>query len=151
MCGNRSDHSSSSFLICHPRHRSEILAQICSNFISATFTMGNPNPIFEMNIGSFGNIFQRKQQDLPERDAAGLPYTIKENIDTLTREYEDAAQHGGRESIEKCFKYVVVHFRSFPDHIDRAPHNQRLSFARTVSPGHWFILTKNPMFTAAWS
>jgi|LakMenEpi03Aug12_release.lakeMendotaPanAssembly.Ray.scaffolds.fasta_scaffold1116406_1 hypothetical protein len=67
------------------------------------------DPIVEVNVGSLTNLFKqqfRSKTDKPmaERDAAGLPYTDKEHIQLLQREYESAAVHGGREAIEKCFK-----------------------------------------------
>jgi len=41
---------------------------------------------------------------MAERDAAGLPYTSKNHIRLLQKEYESAAVHGGRTAVEKCFK-----------------------------------------------
>jgi hypothetical protein len=66
------------------------------------------DPIDEFNLGKVTNLFKqfRSRSDKPmaERDAAGLPYTDKDHIQLLQREYESAAVHGGREAVEKCFK-----------------------------------------------
>jgi hypothetical protein len=71
--------------------------------------MPSSEPLVELNVGSItSNLFKQfKRSDQPsmaERDTAGLPYTDKDHIQLLQREYESAAVHGGREAIEKCFK-----------------------------------------------
>jgi len=61
---------------------------------------------FEVNLGSiFGRL--RGPQPAAERDSAGLPYTDPAVVTTLRSEYEEAAQLGGPEALEKCFKYGV--------------------------------------------
>ena len=67
------------------------------------------DPLVELNLGSVTNLFKhfggsKSEKPMAERDAAGLPYTDKDHIRLLQREYESAAVHGGREAIEKCFK-----------------------------------------------
>ena len=66
--------------------------------------MSAGEPIVEFNLASIGNLFKRSDKPVPERDAAGLPYTDKDHIELLKREYESKAVHGGREAVEACFK-----------------------------------------------
>ena len=68
-----------------------------------------PAPVVQLDLSSIGGLFSKSIPSKPnagmaERDAAGLPYTQKEQITALQCEYEEAAQHGGREAVEKCFK-----------------------------------------------
>lgn len=65
--------------------------------------MSGPSSSFELNLG---NIVSRLKgpQPIAERDGAGLPYTDPNVVAALRTEYEEAAQLGGQEALEKCFK-----------------------------------------------
>ena len=83
--------------------------------------MSSDSPLVELNLG---NLFKKRSNPKPmaDRDAAGLPYTDKDHIKLLQEEYEAAAQHGGKEAIEKCFKCVVHSILSLVTHTHTNSH-----------------------------
>jgi len=61
--------------------------------------------IVEFNIRNLGkSVFSKNPKPMADRDSAGLPYTEKEQIKLLQREYENSAARGGRDAVDKCFK-----------------------------------------------
>lgn len=53
------------------------------------------------------SMFSRKAEDT-DRDAAGIPYTSREDIQSLRIEYERKTRAAQDPSLESCFKYVFI-------------------------------------------
>ena len=72
-------------------------------------SMSDPRPAFQINLGRLGQWLSGGSAAGPvaERDSAGLPYSQPDIINTLRTDYETAAQHGGAEATEACFKWVA--------------------------------------------
>ncbi len=49
----------------------------------------------------------RSSQEDPDRDAAGIPFTAKEHIRVLKKEYEDKTLAANDPGMESCFKYGI--------------------------------------------
>ncbi|KAI8113245.1 hypothetical protein M9435_003249 [Picochlorum sp. BPE23] len=55
-----------------------------------------------------------KSQEDPDRDAAGIPFTAKEHIRALKKEYEERTLAANDPGMESCFNYcwALVHSRA---------------------------------------
>lgn len=49
-----------------------------------------------------------KSQEDPDRDAAGIPFTAKEHIRALKKEYEERTLAANDPGMESCFKYGIL-------------------------------------------
>jgi hypothetical protein len=54
------------------------------------------------------SMFSRKTEE-PDRDAAGIPYASRQDIQSLRSEYEQKTRDAQDPSLESCFKYVNMY------------------------------------------
>ncbi|EFN52415.1 hypothetical protein CHLNCDRAFT_138900 [Chlorella variabilis] len=68
-----------------------------------------PEPFIKVPL-DWKKLLPGKKRDV-NRDMADLPYTEPELIQQCQKEYEEAAQHGGQEALDACFRlsWALVH------------------------------------------
>ena len=65
---------------------------------------------FSVDLNSLVSKYMPRWRDgqSGETDSAGIPYSSKEDVDTLRRDYEEKTRTAQDPTLESCFKYVLL-------------------------------------------
>ncbi|KAI3430291.1 hypothetical protein D9Q98_004887 [Chlorella vulgaris] len=90
-------------------------------------------PFYSVSVPNWRGLLPARKEGDVERGMGDLPYTEAELIRQCQREYETAAEHGGQDALDACFRlaWALVHSRESSD----VQRGIELAEALTDSPG----------------